>query len=53
MAKALGLREASKELHCGKVNEPWIAARVTKQGGGSPTPQSLHELFDKVDADPD
>ena len=29
-AKALGLREASKELHGGAANLPWIAARVTK-----------------------
>ena len=53
MAKALALREASKEIHGGKLNVPWIAARVTKQGGGSPAPPSLHELYAKVDADPD
>ena len=32
-AKALGLREASRELHKGKTNLLWIAARVTKVGG--------------------
>ena len=35
-AKALGLREASRELHKGKTNLLWIAARVTKVGGGHP-----------------
>ena len=53
VAKALGLREASKELHGGQANLPWIAARVTKVGGGHPSPASLHELFGKVDGDPD
>ena len=52
-AKALGLREASKELHDGKVNVPWICARLTKTGGGQPQRPSLHEFFRKVDADPD
>ena len=53
MAKALGLREASKELHGGKPNMTWIAARVTKHGGGNPTQQAMTEFFGKVDADPD
>ena len=35
-AKALALREACRELHGGKVNLPWISARVTKSGGGRP-----------------
>ena len=53
VAKALGLREASRELHGDSGNLPWIAARLVKIGGGIPTPQSLHELFAKIDADPD
>ena len=53
MAKALGLREASKELHGDQLNLPWIAARVSKVGGGHPTPPSLHEMFVKIDNDPD
>lgn len=47
-----GLREASKEIHGGVPNLPWIAQRVTKVGGGNPDRASLHELFAKVDADP-
>ena len=34
VAKALGLREASKEIHGDKGRLPWIAARLTKVGGG-------------------
>ena len=49
VAKALGLREASKELHGDIGNLPWIAARLVKIGGGIPTPQSLHELFAKIE----
>jgi len=52
VAKALGLREVSKEIHGDKGSLPWIAARLTKVGGGCPTVQSLHELFAKIDADP-
>ena len=48
VAKALGLREASKEIHGGQPNLPWIAARVSKVGGGHPDRASLHELFAKV-----
>ena len=48
-AKALGLREASRELHKGKTNLPWIAARVTKVGGGHPGKSALHEFFKLVD----
>ena len=51
VAKALGLREASKEVNGGIVLLPWIAARTTKIGGGHPSTQSLYELFAKVDAD--
>ena len=50
-AKALGLREASRDLHHGKTNLPWIAARLTKIGGGHPTKGSLHEFFKRVDSD--
>ena len=53
VAKALGLREASSELHGGEPNLPWIAARVTKVGGGHPGTPALHELFAKIDADAD
>ena len=52
-AKALGLREASRELHGGKTNLPWIAARISKVGGGHPQKGSLHEFFKLVDADKD
>ena len=52
VARALGLREASIELHGGAPNLPWIAARVVKVGGGNPATSSLRELFQKVDADP-
>ena len=52
VAKALGLREASKEIHGDNGRLPWIAARLTKVGGGCPTVQSLHELFAKIDAGP-
>ena len=51
VAKALGLREASKELHGGQPNLPWIASRVTKIGGGHPSDQSLWELLTKIDAE--
>ena len=53
VAKALGLREGSKEIHGGQVNLPWVAQRVTKNGGGCPTTASLHEFFRKIDSDPE
>ena len=53
IAKALGLREASIEIHGCNGRLPWIAARLCKVGGGCPTVQSLHELFAKIDADPE
>ena len=53
VAKALGLREASKEIHIGNVSLPWIAARATKVDGGSPSTPALHQLFGKIDADPE
>ena len=53
VAKALGLREASKEIHGGNGRLPWIAARLKKVGGGCPTAPSLHELFSKIDSDSD
>ena len=52
-AKALGLREAYKELHNGEVNVAWVAARVHKAGGGNPERAAMHEFFHKVDSDPD
>lgn len=53
VARALALREASKECHGGQANLPWVASRVTKIGGGNPCVQSLCDLFAKIDADPD
>ena len=35
-AKALALREVSRELH-GRTQLEWIAARVEKAGGGHPS----------------
>ena len=52
-AKALAFREASKELHGGKVKLAWVASKLTKQGGGTPQKGSLSEFFAKVDADPE
>ena len=52
-AKALGLREASREIHDGKSQLEWVAARVTKVGGGHPSAAALHQFFSKVDADKD
>ena len=52
-AKALGLREASREIHDGKSQLEWVAARVTKVGGGHPSAAALHKFFSKVDADKD
>ena len=53
VAKALGLREASRELHGGQPNLEWIASRLTKSGGGAPTRAAMHELFAKIDSDPE
>ena len=53
VAKAVGFREASKVVHDGQVNLPWIASHLTKVGGGSPGKSALHELFTKIDEDPD
>ena len=49
-AKALALREASRELH-GRTQLAWIAARVEKAGGGHPNLGALHKFFKIVDAD--
>ena len=49
----MGLREASKDIHSGNVNLPWIVARVTKVDGGSPSTPALHQLFGKIDAGPE
>ena len=53
-AKALALREASKELHGPQLNLPWIAERVTKSGAdaGHPSTSALHQFFALVDGDP-
>ena len=49
-AKALALREVSRELH-GRTQLEWIAARVEKAGGGHPSHAALHKFFKVVDAD--
>ena len=49
-AKALALREASRELH-GRTQLAWIAARVEKVGGGHPSGGALHKFFKVVDGD--
>ena len=51
-ALALAMREASKEVHNGIVNLPWIAKRVTKANGESPGRSALHQFFALVDKDP-
>ena len=52
-ARALALREASRELHKNRIQLEWIAARVEKVGGGSPGQDALHKFFKLVDADQD
>ena len=52
-AKALGLREAAKEVFAEDDWLGWIAARVSKVGGEHPTRSALHQFFEKVDSDPD
>ena len=52
-ARALALREASKEIHGGEPNAPWIAARLQKEGGGEPGRSALFQFYEKVDNDPD
>ena len=49
-AKALALREASRELH-GRTQLAWIAARVERFGGGHPSGGALHKFFKIVDGD--
>ena len=49
-AKALALREASRELH-GRTQLAWIAARLEKVGGGHPSGGALHKFFKVVDGD--
>jgi hypothetical protein len=59
VAKALAFREASKVVHNGQVKLPWISTHLTKipeegkNNGESPGTSALHELFAKIDADPD
>ena len=52
-ANALGLREASKDMHGDQKHPIWIAERVTKVGGGHPSTSALHQFFKLVDADAD
>ena len=51
--KALAVRDASKELHGGEVNIPWVCARVKKNDGTHPTRQALQQFFALVDDDED
>lgn len=52
-ARALALREVSKEFHAGRAQLEWVAERVEKVGGGSPGKAALSKFFALVDADPD
>ena len=52
-ARALALREVSRELHAGRTQLEWIAVRVEKVGGGHPGQDALHKFFKLVDADRD
>ena len=52
-ARALALREASRELHAGRTQLQWVADRVEKVGGGHPGQDSLHKFFKLVDEDPE
>ena len=51
-SRALVLREVSRELHAGRTQLEWVAARVVKVGGGHPGQDALHKFFKLVDADP-
>ena len=48
LAKALAFREESRELPGGEVNLAWVAARVTKVGGGHPTRSAMCQFFAMV-----
>ena len=52
-ARALALRDASREIHGGRNQLQCIADRVEKVGGGCPGKAALHKFFTLVDADPD
>ena len=52
-AKAVALREASREIHGGKVKLQWVCDRLKKVGGGAPKPSAMCEWFLKVDKDSD
>ena len=49
-ARALALRDASREIHGGRSQLQWIADRVEKVGGGCPGKAALHKFFTLVDA---
>ena len=52
--KAWALREAWREHNDGGYGmHAWIAERLTKNGGGQPTNNSVREFLDKVDAGDD
>ena len=53
-ARAWALREAWKATHT-SVYGMWafVAAHVTKVGGGNPTPSAVQQLVEKIDADPE
>ena len=50
-AKALALREASRELH-GRTQLAWIAARVEKVGGGHPSDGALRKFLQAAATEP-
>ena len=52
-AKAWGLREAWKESHGERTYGllDFVATRVKKQGGGSPSASAISQLFEKMDND--
>ena len=52
-ARALALRDVSRELHAGRTQLEWIAVRVEKVSGGHPGQDALHKFFKLVDADRD
>ena len=53
-ARALAFREASREIHGGRVSVPWVVAHVFKNNGSHLCRQSLHDFFRTVDdSDPD
>ena len=52
-AKAWALRVVWKETHKGNMHgvNTYVAGKVRKVGGGSPSPQAVGQLFEKMDSD--